>query len=92
MYAAAEIGHRMFNCSLSSASCLLPCHSVRANKHKILNSNLKVEPYDQVAMGKDDEQKNKESKPKVFVIDNQSPYFLHPSDSLEAIITTVNFN
>ena len=37
-------------------------------------------------MGKD------ETKPKEFLIDSQSPYFLHPSYSPRAIITTIKFN
>ena len=41
-------------------------------------------------MGKDDEPK--ETKPKEFIIDSQSPYFLHLSDSLGAIITMIKFN
>ena len=27
-----------------------------------------------------------------FIIDSQSPYFLHPSDSLGATITTIKFD
>ena len=34
----------------------------------------------------------KEVQPRDFIIDAQSPYFLHPSDLLGAIIVTVRFN
>jgi len=43
-------------------------------------------------MGKDDEPKEKEIKPKEFIIDDQSPYFLHHSDSPRTIIITIRFN
>ena len=43
-------------------------------------------------MGKNDEPKDDEPNIKPFVIDSQSPYFLHPSDSPGAIITTIKFN
>jgi len=43
-------------------------------------------------MGKDDEPKDKETKSKKFIIDSQSPYFLHPSDSPGITITTIKFN
>ena len=34
----------------------------------------------------------KDNKGKTFVMTNQSPYFLHPSDSHGAITTTIKFN
>jgi len=43
-------------------------------------------------MGKDKEIKDNEPKSKELVIDTQSPYFLHPSDSLEMNVTIVKFN
>ena len=43
-------------------------------------------------MGNNDDPKEPESKPQPFIIDNQSPYFLHPLDSPGAIITTIKFN
>ena len=42
-------------------------------------------------MAKDDEMENK-TKPKDFIIDSQSLYCLHPSDTPEAIITKIKFN
>jgi len=43
-------------------------------------------------MGKAGEIEPNEPKPKEFIIDSQSPYFLHPSNSLGATITTIRFN
>jgi len=43
-------------------------------------------------MRKDDEPKDNELNMKPFIIDSQSQYFLHPSSSPGAIITTVRFN
>jgi len=41
-------------------------------------------------MGKDDEPQ--EPKSKEFIIDLQSPYYLHPSESPGAIITAIKFD
>ena len=43
-------------------------------------------------MGKEGESPPNETKPKEFIINYQSPYFLHPLDSLGVVITTVKFN
>ena len=43
-------------------------------------------------MGKDDETKNNDPKPEEFIIDIQSPNFLHPSNLPGAILTTIRFN